>query len=193
MPEGELIGTQISNKLLREGKKQTELSKEISVCERTVRKLQKSEANPSLKLLKRIAASMGKSISSFLNLIPSLEANLCANCKENDPQDVSAEIDTLSLWIQVFLRISEESQQSFSEHSGVCLDTVHRLKQKWSSCNPTLSTLQSFAAYMSVTVSELLDTTLSEADMEKLLEERLHLPKHALSKVPDDKDLPESV
>ena len=70
---------------------------------------------------------------------------------------------------------------------------ANRLKQKWSSCNPTLTTLQSFAAYMSVTVSELLDTTLSEADMEKLLEERLHLPKHALSKVPDDKDLPESV
>ena len=52
-------------------------------------------------------------------------------------------------------------------------DTVNRIKRHLPSCNPTLSTLQNFAAYMSITVSELLDTTLSEDDMRKMLEERI--------------------
>lgn len=90
-------------------------------------------------------------------------------------QDISAEIAALSLWLRVFLRLSGETQQDFSDHSGVCLDTVNRLKRKLPSCNPTLSILQNFAAHMSITVSELLDTTLSEADMEELLKERLKL------------------
>lgn len=173
MPEKAPIGMRVLQKRLKDEKKQLEFATELSVCEKTIRNLEQSNANPSLKTLKHIAANMQKSVSSFLNLSQSLEADLYDNYVGGDLQDISAEIATLSLRLQIFLRFSGETQQSFSEHSGVCLDTVNRLIRKLPSCNPTLSTLQSFAAYMSVTVSELLDTTLSETDMEKLLAERL--------------------
>lgn len=173
MPESALIEIQVLQKRLKEGKRQTEFAKELSVCEKTVQKLERSNANPRLKTLKRIAANMRKSISAFLNLYPLHEPDLYADYVESDLQDISAEIAALSLWLRVFLHFSGETQQDFSDHSDVCLDTVNRLIRKLPSCNPTLSTLQNFAAYMAITVSELLDTTLNETDMEKLLEERL--------------------
>lgn len=148
MPERALIGIQVLRKRLEDGKNQPEFSTELFLCEKTVRNLEKSRANPSLRTLKRIAANMRKSISSFLSLSQSSEADLYIDYLEDNLQDISAEIGTLSLWLQVFLRFSGETQQSFSEHSGVGLDTVNRLKRMLSSCNPTLNTLQNFAAYL---------------------------------------------
>ena len=106
MPEKALIGMRVLQKRLKDEKKQLEFATELSVCEKTIRNLEQSNATPSLKTLKRIAANMQKSVSSFLNLSQSLEADLYDNYVGGDLQDITAEIATLSLWLQVFLRFS---------------------------------------------------------------------------------------
>lgn len=70
MPERTLIATQLLKKRMIDEKRQPEFAIELSVCEKTVRELEKSKANPRLKTLKRIAAIMRKSISSFFELKP---------------------------------------------------------------------------------------------------------------------------
>lgn len=175
MPERALIAAQVSQKRRIEEKLQAELASEFHVCEKTIRNLETSHANLRLKTLKRLTTNMRMSVSAFLRLDPLSGSDPHTNCEEIDPQDISAEIAALSSWLKIFLRFSGETQQDLSAHSGVCLDTVNRIIRQLPSCNPTLSTLQNFAAYMSITVSELLDTTLNEDDMRKLLEERIHL------------------
>jgi len=156
---------------------QSELAAESHVCEKTIRNLENAKANPRLKTLKRISSHFGISVSAFLRLDPpsSLASELSQNREQDDLEHVAAEISVLSRWLRTFLSFSGETQQDFSDHSGVCLDTVNRIKRHLPSCNPRLSTLQNFAAYMAITVSELLDTTLSEDDMRVLLEERIRL------------------
>ena len=65
MPEKALIGMRVLQKRLKDEKKQLEFATELSVCEKTIRNLEQSNANPILKTLKRIAANMQKSVSSF--------------------------------------------------------------------------------------------------------------------------------
>ncbi len=173
MPEAAQIAAQMRWKRQIEGKLKTEFANELHMCEKLIKNLEKAAANPRLKTLKSLATNMGMSVSAFLKLKPLHDFELPANCEKVDPQDISAEIVALALWLKVFRDFSKETQMSFSSHVGVCLDTVNRIERKLSSCNPNLSTLQKFAAYMDITVSELLDTTLSKADMEKLLKERL--------------------
>ena len=96
MPEKAPIGMRVLQKRLKDEKKQLEFATELSVCEKTIRNLEQSNATPSLKTLKRIAANMQKSVSSFLNLSQSLEADLYDNYVGGDLQDISAEIATLS-------------------------------------------------------------------------------------------------
>ena len=177
MPEKAQIAAQLPQFRMENMKLQSELAAESHVCEKTIRSLEKARANPRLKTLKRIASNFGMSVSVFLRLdpFPSLVVELSPNYGEDDLENVTDEIFTLSRWLKVFLSFSEETQQNFSDHSGVCLDTVNRLIRHLPSCNPTLSTLQNFADYMSITVSELLDTTLSKYDIRKLLEERIRL------------------
>lgn len=177
MPEKAQIAAQLPQFRMENRKFQSELAAESHVCEKTIRSLEKARANPRLKTLKRIVSNFGMSVSAFLrlDLSPSLVAKLSPNYEEDNLENVTDEIFTLSCWLKVFLSFSGETQQNFSDHSDVCLDTISRLIRRLPSCNPTLSTLQNFAAYMSITVSELLDTTLSEYDMRKLLKERIHL------------------
>ena len=117
------------------------------------------------------------SVSAFLrlDLSPSIVAELSLKYAKGNPASISVVILTLSCWFNVFLSFSGETQQDFSDHTGVCLDTISRIIRNHPSCNPRLSTLKNFAAYMSITVSELLDTTLSEYDMRRILEERILL------------------
>lgn len=177
MPELALIAAQLPLIRMANEKIQSELAAESHVCEKTIRNLEKARANPRLKTLICIAADLGMSVSAFLMLDPppSLVADLSAKYGGDNSENVIPEILTLSRWLAVFLSFSGETQQEFSDHSGICLDTVNRIIRHLPSCNPTLSTLQNFAAYMAITVSELLDTTLSEANMRTLLEERIHL------------------
>lgn len=177
MPETARIAAQLPQFRMENMKFQSEIAAESHVCEKTIRNLENAKANPCLKTLKRIASNFSMSVSAFLRLdpSPSLVAELSLNYEEDDLENVTSEIFTLSRWLIVFLSFSKETQQDFSDHSGVCLDTVNRIKRHLPACNPTLSTLQNFAAYMAITVSELLDTTLSEDDMRVLLEERTRL------------------
>ena len=177
MPEMTLLEKRLPYIRMANAKFQSEIAAESHVCEKTIRNLEKAKANPRLKTLKRIATNFGVSVSAFLMLDPSppLAAGLSPNYEKDNLENITDEVFTLSRWLKVFLSFSGETQQNFSNHSGVCLDTVNRLIRHLSSCNPTLSTLQNFAAYMSITVSELLDTTLSEDDMRKILEERIRL------------------
>lgn len=177
MPERDQIAAQLPKIRTENEKFQSEFAAESHVCEKTIRNLEKARANPRLKTLNHIAVNLCMSVSAFLklDLSPALVAELSANYKESNPGNVIPEIFILSTWLKVFLSFSGETQQKFSDHSGVCLDTVNRIIRHLPSCNPTLSTLQNFAAYMSITVSELLDTKLNEDDMRKLLEERIHL------------------
>lgn len=177
MPETTLLATRLPQFRMENMKFQSEIAAESHVCEKTIRNLEKDKANPRLKTLKRIASNFSMSVSELLRLAPSpsLMDELSLNYEEDDLENVTSEIFTLSRWLIVFLSFSGETQQDFSDHSGVGLDTVNRMKRRLPSCNPRLSTLQNFAAYMSITVSELLDTTLSEDDMRKMLEERIRL------------------
>lgn len=177
MPEKDQIAAQLPQFRMKNMKFQSELAAESHVCEKTIRSLEKANANPRLKTLKRIVSNFGMSVSALLRLdpSPSLVVELSPNYEEDDFANITDELFTLSCWLKVFLSFSGETQQDFSHYSGVCLDTVNRLIRHLPSCNPRLSTLQNFAAYMSITVSELLDTTLSEYDMKKLLEERICL------------------
>lgn len=177
MPEMALIATQLPIFRVITEKPQSELATDSDLCEKTIRALEKSSTNPCLRTLNCIAANFHMSVSAFLrlDLSPALMADLSQKYKGGDPKSVIPEILTLSRWLTVFLSFSGETQQDFSDHSGVGLDTVNRIKRHLPSCNPRLSTLQNFAAYMSITVSELLDTTLTEDDMRKMLEERIRL------------------
>lgn len=177
MPEMTLLKKRLPYIRMANAKFQSEIAAESHVCEKTIRNLEKAKANPRLKTLKRIASNFSMSVSDLLRLdpSPSLMDELSLNYEEDDLENVTSEIFTLSRWLIVFLSFSGETQQDFSDHSGVGLDTVNRIKRHLPSCNPRLSTLQNFAAYMSITVSELLDTTLSEDDMRKMLEERIRL------------------
>lgn len=177
MPKMTLLKKRLPYIRMANAKFQSEIAAESHVCEKTIRNLEKAKANPRLKTLKRIASNFSMSVSDLLRLdpSPSLMDELSLNYEEDDLENVTSEIFTLSRWLIVFLSFSGETQQDFSDHSGVGLDTVNRIKRHLPSCNPRLSTLQNFAAYMSITVSELLDTTLSEDDMRKMLEERIRL------------------
>lgn len=177
MPEMTLLKKRLPYIRMANAKFQSEIAAESHVCEKTIRNLEKAKANPRLKTLKRIASNFSMSVSDLLRLdpSPSLMDELSLNYEEDDLENVTSEIFTLSRWLIVFLSFSGETQQDFSDHSGVGLDTVNRIKRHLPSCDPRLSTLQNFAAYMSITVSELLDTTLSEDDMRKMLEERIRL------------------
>lgn len=177
MPEMTLLKKRLPYIRMANAKFQSEIAAESHVCEKTIRDLEKAKANPRLKTLKRIASNFSMSVSDLLRLdpSPSLMDELSLNYEEDDLENVTSEIFTLSRWLIVFLSFSGETQQDFSDHSGVGLDTVNRIKRHLPSCDPRLSTLQNFAAYMSITVSELLDTTLSEDDMRKMLEERIRL------------------
>lgn len=177
MPETAKISEELPHIRMINDQFQSELAAESHVCEKTIRNLEKARANPRLKTLNCIAAHFCMSVSAFLKLDPSSSpaAERSPNYEGSDPENVTPEILALSRWFRLFLRFSGETQQDFSDHSGVCLDTVNRIIRQLPSCNPTLSTLQNFAAYMSITVSELLDTSLNEDDMRKLLEERIHL------------------
>lgn len=177
MPEMTLLKKRLPYIRMANAKFQSEIAAESHVCEKTIRNLEKAKANPRLKTLKRIASNFSMSVSDLLRLdpSPSLMDELSLNYEEDDLENVTSEIFTLSRWLIVFLSFSGETQQDFSDHSGVGLDTVNRIKRHLPSCNPRLSTLQNFVTYMSITVSELLDTTLSEDDMRKMLEERIRL------------------
>lgn len=177
MPEMALLKKRLPYIRMANAKFQSEIAAESHVCEKTIRNLEKAKANPRLKTLKRIASNFSMSVSAFLrlDLSPALMADLSQKYEGDNPEILIPEILTLSRWLTVFLSFSGETQQDFSDHSGVGLDTVNRIKRHLPSCNPTISTLQDFAAYMSITVSELLDTTLSEYDMRKMLEKRIRL------------------
>ena len=177
MPEMALLKKRLPYIRMANAKFQSEIAAESHVCEETIRNLEKAKANPPLKTLNCIASNFSMSVSDLLRLTPSpsLVAELSLNYEEDDLENVTSEVLTLSHWLIVFLSFSGETQQDFADHSGVGLDTVNRIKRHLPSCNPRLSTLQNFAAYMAITVSELLDTTLSEDDMRKMLEERIRL------------------
>lgn len=175
MPEITLLEKRLPYIRMANAKLQSEIAAESHVCEKTIRNLENANANPTLKTFNCIAASFHMSVSAFLklDLSPALMTDLSPKYEGGSPEILIPEILTLSRWLIVFLSFSGETQQDFSDHTGVGLDTVNRIKRHLPSCNPTLSTLQNFAAYMSITVSELLDTTLSEDDMRKMLEESI--------------------
>ena len=177
MPETDLLAVLLPYIRMANAKFQSELAAESHVCEKTIRNLEKARANPTLKTLSSIAANFCMSPSAFvrLDLSPSIVAELSLKYAKGNSVSIMPEILTISRWINVFLSFTGETQQNFSDHTGVCLDTVNRIIRHLPSCNPRLSTLQNFAAYMSITVSELLDTSLSEDDMRKILEERILL------------------
>ena len=177
MPETALLAVRLPDIRMANAKFQSEIAAESRVCEKTIRNLEKARANPTLKTLISIAANFCMSVSAFLrlDLSPSIVAELSQKYAKGNSVSILPEILTLSCWFNVFLSFSGETQQDFSDHTGVCLDTISRIIRNHPSCNPRLSTLKNFAAYMSITVSELLDTTLSEDDMRRILEERILL------------------
>ena len=175
MPERDLIAARILQKRYAESKLQTEFANELGISEKTLRKLEKTNANIRLKRLKGIAVHMRMSLPTFLSPDFTAGTDLALNYENVEPQDISAEIATISAWFKMFLSLSGETQQEFSYHCGVCIDTANRIIRQLPSCNPTLNTLEKFAAYMVITLSELLDTTVTEAEMKKILEERLSL------------------
>ena len=175
MPETALLAVLLPFIRMGNAKVQAELAAESHVCEKTIRNLENARANPTLKTLNSIAANFCMSASALLRLdpFPSIVAELSLKYAKDNPASILPEILTISCWINVFLSFSGETQQDFSDHAGICLDTVNRIIRHLPSCNPRLSTLQNLAAYMSITVSELLDTALSEDDMKIILEERI--------------------
>lgn len=177
MPETALLAVRLPLIRMVNAKRQSELAAESHICEKTIRNLEKGRANPTLKTLHCVADNFCMSVSAFLRLDLSQSAVevLFEKYEGGDSVRIIPEILAISRWLNVFQSFSGETQQEFSDHAGVCLDTVNRIIRHLPSCNPTLSTLQNFAAYMSITVSELLDMTLSEEDMRKMLEERILL------------------
>lgn len=159
MPETVQVATLTRWMRRVEGKFQNEFSSEIHLCEKSIRNLEHITANPRLKTLKALADYAAMSISDFLDISP-LNNEILVRNEPVRSQDISSELLTLSLWIKVFRKLYNESQLVFSGNVGVSLDTINRLERRLPSCNPTLSILQKIAAYMSVTVSGLLDTFL---------------------------------
>lgn len=116
MPEKDQIAAQLPQFRMKNMKFQSELAAESHVCEKTIRSLEKANANPRLKTLKRIVSNFGMSVSAFLRLdpSPSLVVELSPNYEEDDFANITDELFTLSCWLKVFLSFSGETQQDFS-------------------------------------------------------------------------------
>lgn len=156
-----------------DAKTQEEFSKELGIGDRTYRNILREKENMRLKTMKSIADGMGIPVSIFLKNMSSKITVFPAHIAVMDTPNISAELQTISTWLKEFLRYSGETQQEFAERVDVSIDTVGCLKRCSPSCNPTLNTLQKCVAHMNITVSEFLDITLSKADMQKILIERL--------------------
>ena len=65
------------------------------------------------------------------------------------------ERDALAKRIKAYRRIRQETQFDFSEATGLSVEEISLLERE--ETDPKLSTLQNLAAYMGITVSELLE------------------------------------
>ena len=173
MPEAEHISAMMWQKRTQEGKAQAEFADEIGISERQYRKVEQGNGNPWLKTLKGFADSYGMTVSEFLRHAPPYIADSSAWPDKPPDVDTSAELAAISLWLHVFRQRTGETQMSLAAKAGKCIDTVGDLERQKSEMNPRLDTLQALVAYMGIEVWELLDTTLSESDMERVLRERL--------------------
>ncbi len=66
------------------------------------------------------------------------------------------EKDALAKRLKAYRRIQHMTQFEFAEATGISVDEVSLLERVGT--DPKLSTLQNLAAYMDITVSELLET-----------------------------------
>ena len=155
MPETTAISEYLKAFRSEKNLNQTEFAKEIGFSRAELSLIERELVDPRLKTLKKIADYMGISISKLLQVeTDGTETYSELHSSENFP-----ELEFISQRLNAFRDKHQESQDVFAEHVGIHIASLSLMERK--RMNPRLSTLQKIAAYMGITVSELL-TPLQE-------------------------------
>lgn len=155
MPETTAISEYLKAFRSEKNLNQTEFAKEIGFSRAELSLIERELVDPRLKTLKKIADYMGISISKLLQVeTDGTETYSELHSSENFP-----ELEFISQRLNTFRDKHQESQDVFAEHVGIHIASLSLMERK--RMNPRLSTLQKIAAYMGITVSELL-TPLQE-------------------------------
>lgn len=129
---------------------QTAFAREIGISRAELSLLERELADPRLNTLKKAADYIGITISEFLQV----ETGGIYIYHELNPPESFPELEFLSQRLKTFRAVHKESQDVFAEHVGINIASLSLIERK--KINPRLSTLQKIAAYMGITVSELL-------------------------------------
>ena len=155
MPEIEVISKYLKTFRSAKNINQTEFAKELGFSRAEISLIERELVDPTLRTLKKIADYMGISISELLQVkTDGTETYSELHSSENFP-----ELEFISQRLNAYRNKHEESQEVFAEHVGIHIASLSLMERK--RMNPRLSTLQKIAAYMGITVSELL-TPLQE-------------------------------
>ncbi len=157
MPERKAISDYLKTFRLVMNLNQTEFAKEVCFSRAELSLIERERADPKLGTLKKIADYMGISISELLRV----EKNDIYTYDENYSSESFPELDFLSQRLKAFRNSNKEPQDAFADHIGIHIASLSLMERK--RINPRLSTLQKIAAYMGITVSELL-TPLQETN-----------------------------
>lgn len=140
---------------------QTEFAKEIGFSRAELSLIERELVDPRLKTLKKIADYMGISISKLLQVeTDGIDTYSELHSSENFP-----ELEFISQRLKTYRSQYEESQEVFAEHIGIHIASLSLMERK--RMNPRLSTLQKIAAYMGITVSELLTPLQEKQDNQR--------------------------
>lgn len=155
MPEIEVISEYLKTFRSTKNINQTEFAKESGLSRAELSLIERELADPRLSTLKKIADFMGISISNLLRV----ETDIIFTYSELYPSESFPELEFISQRLKAYRNKYEESQEEFADHIGIHIASLSLIERK--RMNLRLSTLQKIAAYMGITVSELL-TPLQE-------------------------------
>lgn len=155
MPETAAVSEYL--KMFRSAKNlnQTEFAREIGFSRAELSLIERELVDPRLRTLKKIADYIGISISELLRV----ETDIIFTYSKLYPSENFPELEFISQRLKAYRNKYKESQEVFAEHVGIHIASLSLMERK--RMNPRLSTLQKIAAYMGITVSELL-TPLQE-------------------------------
>lgn len=144
MPEKEVISNLLKSYRRDPPRKQAELAQEIHISRKQISSLELEKANPSMRILKKIAAYAGLSLAE---LFWTDERSPCPPCGSLPPEQVMA------ARVIRFRKENKISQERFAERVGISVSLLNRIEHGLAA--PCLDVLQALARHMDITVSAL--------------------------------------
>lgn len=144
MPEKEVISNLLKSCRREPPRKQAELAREIHISRKQVSSLELKKANPSMSILKKIAAYRGLSLAE---LLWTNKQSPCPPCGDLLPEQIMA------VRVMRFRVKNKISQELFAERAGISVSLLSRIEN--SKAAPCLDVLQNLARHMDITVAEL--------------------------------------